>query len=95
MRDGLGWDQPKANGSYYSATQAAYRCDRGFAGEEVAYILPDGGMYYIDGERVDHPEGRAHRRLRGRVRPGPGLQGTPYYAKLRHDEWTVQYGTRL
>ena len=87
IRDGLGWSQPKANGSYYSSTQTAYRWIED-SGEEVVYILPDGGMYYIDGERVTIPKAE---------RTGVYLDvfervlayKDAYYAKLRHKEWTA------
>ena len=42
VRNGLGWDKPGPNGSYYNAAQTAYRWIED-AGEEVVYILPDGG----------------------------------------------------
>ena len=87
VRDGLGWDQPKTNGSYYSSTQTAYRWIED-SGEEVVYILPDGGMYYIDGERVTiskaertgvYPDVFAH----------VLAYKESYYAKRRHEEWTA------
>ena len=41
MRNALGWDKPKANGTYYSSMGVAYRWLRE-AGEETVYLIPDG-----------------------------------------------------
>ena len=41
VRDGLGFDQPKANGSYYSAMEVTYNFVIQ-AGEEIVTLIPDG-----------------------------------------------------
>ena len=41
VRDALGFDQPKANGSYYSSMEVTYNY-AAKAGEEVVYLIPDG-----------------------------------------------------
>ena len=87
VRDGLGFDQPKANGSYYSSMQTAYRWIED-AGEEVVFLLPDGGMYYIGGVRKT-----ISRTLRTGVYADVFVRvlavKEAYYAKLKHDEWVV------
>ena len=87
VRDELGWDKPKANGSFYSSTQTAYRWIED-SGEEVVYILPDGGMYYIDGERKTISKSE-----RTGVYPDVFARvlayKEAYYARLKHDEWTA------
>ena len=50
IRDGLGFDKLKPNGSPYSSMGVAYRWIED-AAEKVVYLLPDGGMYYIGGVR--------------------------------------------
>ena len=42
IRDALGWDKPKADGSYYSAMGVAYRWIED-ADEEVVYLLEEDG----------------------------------------------------
>ena len=42
IRNALGWDKPKANGSYYSPMGVAYRWIDD-ADEEVVYVLPEDG----------------------------------------------------
>ena len=54
VRDGLGWDKPGPNGNYYSSIGTATRWIEE-AGEEIVYLIPDGEMYYINGETRDHP----------------------------------------
>ena len=46
VRDGLGWDKPGPNGSYYDSIGVTVRWVRD-AGEELVYLLPDGGMYML------------------------------------------------
>ena len=53
IRDGLGYDKPGPTGRYYSSIQTADKAIRG-AGEEFVILIPDGEMYYIDGETCDH-----------------------------------------
>ena len=50
IRDALGFDKPKPNGSPYSSMGVAYRWIED-AGETVVYLLLDGEMYYIGGVR--------------------------------------------
>ena len=93
VRNGLGWDKPGPNGSYYNAAQTAYRWIED-AGEQVVYILPDGGMYYIDGERKTIPKAE-----RTGVYPDVFARvlayKNAYYAKLRHDEWSYNMATAV
>ena len=52
IRDGLGYDQPGPNGSYYSSAMGvAYRWLRD-AGEEVVYLIPDGITDVTKSERT-------------------------------------------
>ena len=73
MRNGLGWDKPKPNGSWYSSMQVAYRWLRD-AGEETVYLIPDG--------YTDVPKTKPDRLLPRRVRPRAGLQGSGTTARL-------------
>ena len=50
VRDALGFDKPKPNGSPYSSMGVAYRWIED-AGEKVVYLQMDGEMYYIAGVR--------------------------------------------
>ena len=55
IRDALGYDQPKTNGSHYDSVGVAYRFISE-AGESIVYLLPnDGRGYYIGGERKTIP----------------------------------------
>ena len=86
IRNGLGWDKPKANGSWYSSSQVAYRWIVD-AGEEVVYILPDGPAYDIDGVRKTIPKTQrtgCYDDVFARVL----AHKNAYYARLKHDEWT-------
>ena len=51
IRDGLGYDKPGPNGSYYSAMGVAYRWLKD-AGEEVVYLIPDGPTDVTKSERT-------------------------------------------
>ena len=53
IRDGLGYDKPGPTGRYYSSIETADNYIRR-AGEEFVILIPDGEMYYIDGETCDH-----------------------------------------
>ena len=55
VRDGLGFDKPKPNGSPYSSMGVAYRWIED-AGEKVVYLQMDGEMYYIGGVRKTIPK---------------------------------------
>ena len=46
IRDGLGWDKPGPNGSYYDSIGVADRWVRE-AGEEFVILIPDGEMYML------------------------------------------------
>ena len=77
IRDALGWDKPKANGSYYSSMEVAYRWIRE-AGEETVWLIPDGYS--------DVPKSK-----RTGCYPGPFARvlayKEAYYGRLRHTEW--------
>ena len=55
IRDALGFDKPKPNGSPYSSMGVAYRWIED-AGEKVVYLQMDGEMYYIGGVRKTIPK---------------------------------------
>ena len=77
MRNALGWDKPKANGSYYSSMQVAYRWLRD-AGEEVVYLIPDGYTDVSKSKRTGcYPD------VFARVL----AVKEAYYARLRYTEW--------
>ena len=78
IRDGLGWDKPGPNGTYYSSMQVAYRWIED-AGEQVVYLIPDGPTDVTKGERTG-------------CWPDVFVRVLAYknavYAKRWHDEWT-------
>ena len=79
IRDGLGWDKPKTNGSYYSSTQVAYRWITD-AGEDVVYLIPDGITRVPKFKRTGvYAEAFKHILAFKEA----------YYARLKHDQWTV------
>ena len=51
IRDALGWDKPRPDGSYYSSMQVAFRWIEK-AGEEVVYLIPDGITDVTKSERT-------------------------------------------
>ena len=51
VRDGLGFDQPKPNGSYYSAMEVTYNFVAQ-AGEEIVTLIPDGRTDVPKSERT-------------------------------------------
>ena len=51
VRDALGWDKPRPDGSYYSSMQVAFRWIEK-AGEEVVYLIPDGITDVTKSERT-------------------------------------------
>ena len=73
IRDALGFDKPKPNGSPYSSMEVAYRWIED-AGEKVVYILPDGGMYYIGGVPKDDLQNPTHWCVWRCLRAGEGIQ---------------------
>ena len=74
IRDALGFDKPKPNGSPYSSMGVAYRWIED-AGEKVVYILPDGGMYYIGGVRKTIPKAERTGCFADVFRAGEVIQG--------------------
>ena len=60
VRDGLGWDKPNANGSYYSSLEVAFRWIEE-ADEEVVFLIPDGITDVTKSERTGcYPDAFAH-----------------------------------
>ena len=86
IRNGLGWDKPKPNGSWYSSMEVAYRWIRD-AGEDVVYLLPDGPAYYVDGYRKTIAKAKRTGVYADAFARVLAYKET-YYARLRHDEWT-------
>ena len=85
IRNALGWDKPKANGSYYSSMQVAYRWIR-HAGAEVVYLIPDGRTDVPKSKRTGcHPDVFAHVLACKEA----------YYARLRHTEWHYARATAV
>ena len=68
IRDALGWDKPRPDGSYYSAMGVAYHwIDE--ADEEVVYVLEEDGrritsLTYRSGCNGDRPSGTSWRSRR-------------------------------
>ena len=85
VRDGLGWDKPGPNGSYYSAIQTAYEWIEG-ANEEVVFLIPDGYT------------GISKTRRTG-VYPDVFARVLAYknavYARRDYDEWKIAYDSAV
>ena len=85
IRDGLGWDKPGPNGSYYSSMQVAYRWIED-AGEQVVYLIPDGPTDVTKSERTGCWPDVFARVL---------AYKNAVYAKRRHDEWTLNMASAV
>ena len=85
IRNALGWDKPKPNGSYYSSMQVAYHwIER--AGETVVYLEPDGESGIPKTKRTGVYADVFERVLAYKV---------AHYAKKRHEEWSVNMADAL
>ena len=85
IRDGLGWDKPAPNGSYYNAMQTAYRWIED-AGEEVVYLIPDGITDVTKSERTGCWPGVFYR---------VQAYKNAVFAKRTHDEWTANMDSAI
>ena len=86
IRDGLGWDKPGPNGSYYSSPcKTAYRWIED-AGEYVVYLIPDGPTDVTKSERTGCWPDVFSRVL---------AYKNAVYAKRAHDEWTANMASAV
>ena len=85
IRNALGWDKPRPDGSYYSSLQVAYRWIED-AGEQVVYLIPDGPTDVPKGNRTGcYPPAFA------RVL----AYKNAVYAERAHEEWLANMATAL
>ena len=85
IRNALGWDKPRPDGSYYSSLQVAYRWIED-AGYEVVYLIPDGITDVTKSERTGcYPD------VFARVL----AYKNAIYAERAHEEWLANMATAV